>query len=335
MLRGRLVRSVFTSGCLAGNRLGDPAQRSVLVYLPPEYDGARRFPVVVLLPGFASTHESMLAAGPWEQSVVDRFDRLIAERRSAPAILALPDCMTRWGGSQFLDSPATGRYQTYLVEEVLAHLDETFRTIPEAAGRAVAGRSSGGFGALRLVMDRPGYFGAVASHAGDAAFEVSMRPMLTTAAIALDRAGGLEAFAARLPDGGPATSAEFDAAFVLAASCAYAPEPDAPPPHCALPFDPRTAALRADVWERWLAHDPLVRVPDHAGALAALALIFLDAGSRDEHGLCFAARQLADAMTGAGVPVTFEEFEGGHRGTSFRYERSLPLLVAALEGRPA
>ncbi|HJL50142.1 MAG TPA: alpha/beta hydrolase-fold protein, partial [Polyangiaceae bacterium LLY-WYZ-15_(1-7)] len=244
MLHGRIVESRLESAVLKDNPLGDPHVRDVLVYLPPGYDeGDARYPTVTMLPGFAATHRSVLGFSPWKPNTVERFDAQIVAGECPPAILVLPDCMTRWGGSQFVDSAATGAYQTYLAEEVLPHVDATFRTIPKREARAVVGRSSGGFGALRLGLDRPDVVAVVGSHAGDAAFDVSMRPMLLPAAIAIAAAGGLEAFAERVVDGGPRGGMEFDGVFVLASSAAYAPEPAAPAPHCALPMDLRTSEL--------------------------------------------------------------------------------------------
>ncbi|MEM7437538.1 MAG: alpha/beta hydrolase-fold protein, partial [Myxococcota bacterium] len=208
-------------------------------------------------------------------------------------------------------------------------VDANFQTIPDRRSRAVAGRSSGGFGALRLGMDRPDVVSVVGSHAGDAAFEVSMRPMLVGAAIAFEQAGGVEEFARRIPEEGPKGAAQFDAIFTLAASAAYSPDPSAFP-FASLPIEPNTARLIPEVWSRWLAEDPLNRIETSLDALQAMSLIYLDAGNRDEHGLHFAARVLAEALHGHALAVHFEEFDGGHRGTSWRYEASLPQMIQAL-----
>jgi enterochelin esterase-like enzyme len=335
-VHGRIVESRLESRVLEGNRLGDPHVRDVLAYLPPGYDqSADRYPVVFLLPGFAANHRSIIGFDAFRPNAVELYDALVTAGKARPAILAMPDCTTRWGGSQFLDSEATGRYQTYLAEEVVPHVDRTFRTIPEREARGVAGKSSGGFGALRLAMDRPDVVAAAGSHAGDAAFEVSMRPMLTSAAIVIGKAGGAGAFAARVVDGGPRGPLEFDALLVLAASAAYSPEPTVPLPHCALPVDLGTGEIVPDVWTRWLAHDPLERLGDRAAASSIEAMkrmraIYLDAGDADEHGLAIAARRLAAALRSHGIDVRHEEFEGGHRGTAHRYAASLPYLIEAL-----
>jgi len=331
LMKGRVVRTSHESQCLRDNPLGDPHERDLYVYLPPQYDGSARFPVVMMLAGFGSTNHSIAAWSPWQPNTIELFDRLICEGQCKPAILVLPDCFNRWGGSQFIDSEGSGRYQTYLADEVFAFVDKEFQTIPDREARAVVGRSSGGFGALRLGMDRPDVVSVIGSHAGDAAFEVSMRPMLTSAAIAMDLAGGLRAFAEEIPSAGPKHATQFDAIFVLAASAAYSPDPTEFP-LAQIPMNPATGELRGEVWTRWLEHDPLQRIAASEAALQAMSLIYVDAGNRDEHGLHFAARMLNEALSERGLPVHYEEYEGGHRGTSWRYEVSLPQIVEALRG---
>lgn len=329
LLAGRLVESIFESQCLSGNPLGDPTRRSVIVYLPPGYDETTRYPLVLMLPAFAATHRSALGFDPWKLNTVERLDRQIRDGECEPCILALPDCMTRWGGSQYVDSTGQGRYQTYVADEVIGHLDATFRTIPTRDGRAAVGRSSGGFGALRLAMDRPEIVSAVASHAGDAAFDVSMRPMLTRAAIAYDQAGGLPSFAKALSERGPKGAFEFDGVFVLASAASYGSWVDAFP-HCEVPMNPRTGALVTDRWSEWLENDPVERIVAQADALRSMTTIFVDAGETDEHGLQFAARSLADRLAKIGANVVHEEHAGGHRGTSWRYADSIPRMVRDL-----
>lgn len=330
-MKGRIVRFTHESRCLKDNPLGDPHERTLYAYLPPQYDGARRFPVVIMLAGFGSTNHSIVGWSPWKPNTVELFDGLIVRGECPPAILVLPDCFNRWGGSQFIDSEGTGRYQTYLADEIVPFVDAELRTVARREARAVVGRSSGGFGALRLGMDRPDVVSVIGSHAGDAGFDVSMRPMLTAAAIELDAAGGLRAFAREIPVSGPKNASQFDAIFVLAAAAAYSPAPGSFP-FAEMPFDPDTAAMRPAVWDRWKAQDPLARIEASEAALRTMSLIYVDAGNRDEHGLHFAARVLNDQLLQRGLPVQYEEYDGGHRGTSWRYEVSLPKIVEALRG---
>ena len=158
-----------------------------------------------------------------------------------------------------------------------------------------------------------------------------MRPMLTTASIALDLAGRLRAFAPQAPETGPQNATQFDAIFVLAAAAAYSPS-TASFPYAKMPMHPAPGALREEIWARWLEQDPLRRIEPALAALQKMSLSYVDAGNRDEHGLHFAARMLKDALLRHGLPVRYDEYDGGHRGTSWRYEVSLPQIVEALRG---
>lgn len=332
MLRGRIELPRFESRLLAKNLLGDPSEREVLVYLPPSYgESERRFPLVMILPPYAAGHRSFINYKLWEPDLFERYEALLARGEAEEAILVAPDCMTRWGGSQFLDSSATGPYQSYIADEVLPFVDARYRTIPKREARAVIGRSSGGFGALRLALDRPEAFSAYASHAGDSAFEVSIRPSFTHVAIALDRAGGVSAFLERFRERGPERAGDFEAIMTIATAAAYAPEPEAPFPHCALPFDIHTGMPIDSIWQRWLHHDPLVRLEREPRAMCDAALVFLDAGDRDEHGLQFGARMMAARLHERGARVIHEEFAGSHRGTAYRTDRSIPRVIGALD----
>jgi len=101
---------------LAGNPLDDPHERYVQVYLPPSYDGERRFPVIYLLSGFASTGRSFMNYSFGRPTVPEMVEKLITEGAMQECLIVMPDCMTRYGGSQYVDSDATGRYESYLVE---------------------------------------------------------------------------------------------------------------------------------------------------------------------------------------------------------------------------
>jgi S-formylglutathione hydrolase FrmB len=334
MLRGTVDRVRLGGAALVGNALGDPAERELIVYLPPSYaEGARRYPVVMVLPGFAASNQSLLSFKPWEPNLFERYERLLGQG-CGEAILVLPDCFTRLGGSQYLDSPALGDYQRYLADDVLAFVDARYRTSASREGRAIVGKSSGGFGALRMGFDRPEAFSVIGSHAGDCAFELTLRPRFTEVLPVYERHGGPAGFLRALEGRPPRGQSEFHALEVLAYAHAYA-GPSAPSGARAealeLPVDPHTAALIPALWERWLAHDPVVLAErKSAKTLRDARLVFLDAGRSDEYGLQFGARILAGRLRGAGVAVEHEEFDGGHMGTAYRYDVSLPKIIAAL-----
>lgn len=357
MLRGTVDRIPFHGRALDGNALGDPSERELIVYLPPSYAnavefGARSYPWVMVLSGFGANNASLLNFKPWEPNFLERYERLLTQ--GVPeAIFVLPDCFTRWGGSQFIDSSGLGRYQSYLADDIVPFIESRYRTSQTRDGRAIVGKSSGGFGALRMGLDRPEMFAVIGSHAGDCGFDISLRPRFAEVLPVFEKHGGLSGFArAMAAQGAPRSQAEFHAMEVLALSAAYgacesgaravAPRgQQTQEPYLdvssalELPVDPYTARIAPEKWAHWLSHDPLFRAENQPNALRDARLVFLDAGKSDEYGLQFGARMLAERLVNSGVTVQHEEFEGGHMGTSYRYDASLPIILEALEKRRA
>jgi enterochelin esterase family protein len=334
---GTLLVETIESRALASNALADPAARRIAIWLPPSYARAsdRRYPVIYWLAGYASTGEMLFQGGPWQPGLGDRLDRMVAERRMGEAIVVAPDGFTRWGGGQYLDSPIGGGFETHLVRELIPEIDRRFRTRAGHEGRGIGGKSSGGFGALVLAMRHPELFSAVASHAGDMYFELCMLPELPVAARTLRRHGGIPGFIAHFEAAAVKRSDDFTTMMVLAMAAAYSPDA-ARPGGVALPFDLDTGEIDQSVWRRWKAWDPveMVAAPAHAEALRRMKLVFLDAGTRDEHNLDLGACVLAARLRALGIAFQHEEFDDGHRGTAYRYEVSLPRLAAVLGAAP-
>jgi len=333
--RGRIVHLEVRSRALRGNALGDPAVRRLPVYLPPGYDDApeRRYPVLYALAGFTGRGAMMLNATGWGESLDARLDRLHATGAIGPMLVAFPDCFTRYGGSQYVDSSAVGRYATHLVDEIVPLVDRTLRTLPAARHRGIFGKSSGGFGALVHGMWRPDVFGAVACHSGDMGFEYCYLMDFPKLLQAIERHGGVTQFWRAFETAPRKTGDMIGAVNILAMAACYSPNPRRRPLPFDLPFDARTGTLDRAVWRRWLAYDPLRMLPRRAAALRRLQLLFLDCGRRDEFNLLWPARQMAQALRAHAVRHVYEEFDDGHMDISYRFDRSLPLLWRAVRGR--
>lgn len=285
--------------------------------------------MVWILPAYAGTAGAMVEDDPWSENLLDRVNRLAAENRLGDAIFAIPDCFTLLGGSQYLDSPAQGPYQRHLWEELRPAIEAAF---PTNGKHGVAGRSSGGYGAFVQAVAQPKYVRAIACHAADMGFELVYPAGFAALAQAMARFGGtnglLEAFRASTKK---RSGAFFMAIQTLCMAACYSPSPDAPL-GIELPFDPHTLELREEVWARWLEKDPLrmVERAEVQAALRGLDLLFFDCGSRDEYALQYGLRRLTRRLSEFGIPHEAEEFDDGHRSTSYRFDVSLPKIVQVL-----
>jgi len=327
---------VIESETLAGNPLGDPARRPLYVYRSPGVAGGSAAAVasIYLLQPFGGQLDRWLARDSFEPTKFERIDALYApEAEPCPeAVIVFVDAWTSIGGSQFRNSPVTGNYLDYICDELVAFIDANYPTAPVSARRGVAGFSSGGYGAMTLPMLRPDVFGALASHAGDALFEVCYLRDFPAAARALRDHfdGSLEVFLEQF-----ATRTEFDwgrfgdMLSVYAMAAAYSPDADRPG-GVALPFDPLTGRLDTNVWERWLAHDPVRMAAGRAQALRGLRRIYLDAGRSDEYFLDLGAQAFSAELARLGVEHTLELFPGRHGGIAQRFPIAIRELLLAI-----
>ena len=325
----QIIVEEFHSRALEGNPLGDPSIRRVPVYLPAGYDTAQRYPSVYLLSGYGSRGFKFLNDDLWEENVQQRLDRLTAAGQVRPMLVVMPDCSTRYGGSQFLNSPATGNYQDSLLE-LVKFIDGKYPTTTAAETRAAAGHSSGGFGALWLGMRHPEVFGLVADHSGDKYFEMVYQPAFGEL-LRYSENVGEEGLKESLRDPGTAlrNGAPYLALELLAMASVYSPNPNATLGFD-LPFDITSGQLRPEVWESWLACDPLRAVEQHVDALRSLRLLYLDCGRFDEYNLLYGARLLTQKLRALDIPFQYEEYEGSHRNTKPRYDLSFAAISAAM-----
>ena len=327
--RVRVEMVTLESSVLAGNPLGDPAVRELPVLLPPGYDesGDRRYPVLYGLAGFTGKGLAMLNWDPWQPTMPRRLEQLYAGGMPH-AIVALPDCFTSLGGSQYVNSPAVGRYEDYLVREIIPFVDSRFRTIPGAEGRGVFGKSSGGYGAIMLGMKHPDTFGALACHSGDMFFELCYTPDFPKVCNIVNKAGGLQAWWDAFKPKPRKSGDDFTVLNTLAMAACYSLGDGFM--GIDLPFDLYTCEIKEAVWARWLEHDPILLAPAHAANLRRLRLVYIDCGNRDEFNLHFGARLMSQTLAQLDVPHVYDEFEDGHMSVQYRYSVSLPKLLAAL-----
>ena len=133
----------------------------VCVYLPPGYGtSGLRYPVVYLLHGGGGDQGNWITLG----SVPTIFDDAYAANPANAAIAVMPDGRS---GFWFDAYDGSTMIETYVLRHVVPYIDRHFDTIADRSGRAIAGLSNGGYGALHLASKAPDLFGAAGSMSGN------------------------------------------------------------------------------------------------------------------------------------------------------------------------
>jgi len=360
---GTLLVLEHESKILKGNPLGDPHARKVAVWLPPQYDhaGRRGFPVLYDLVGFTGSGLSHTGWKPFSDNVPERAARLIHEGKMGPVILVFPDCYTALGGNQYVNSSAIGNYADYLTREIIPFVDGEFRTLADRRHRGCFGKSSGGYGAILHGMKYSKYWGAVASHSGDAYFDFvywcdwpNTLNELQKHRVPARREGRYDArreSARKGPGGGiseglddgrirrflrhvwqkeKVSTAEGHCIMNLCMAATYDPDPRAPNGF-RVPFNLETGELIAERWRNWRRHDPVNLVGRYRAHLRSLRGIYVDCGWRDQYQIHYGSRILSKRLAAAGIRHAYEEFDDNHSDIDYRMDVSLPFLYKALK----
>jgi hypothetical protein len=327
---GEIRRISIASEVLEGNLLGDSAERLVDVYIPAGID-AHGLPLLVDLVGFTAGGPAHTNWKNFAENVPERLDRLIASGAMAPCVVAFPDCFTKLGGNQYINSAGMGAWADFLIEEAVPAVEKTFHC-GGGGRRGVFGKSSGGYGAMVHALLYPDFWSAAASHSGDVAFELVYLPEFPRLLRALATTGGSvgkwvdDFHAAR-----KTRDADIHDLMTLAMCATYDPDPAAPY-GVRLPVDPDTCELIAERWQNWLKWDPLTLVESRSEGLKRLKALYIDCGDIDQYNLVYGARRLHRALTRLGVTHVYEEFPDNHSSVDYRMDTSLPILSRALTG---
>ena len=292
---------------LENNRLGDPADKQVTIWLPPSYHKSteQHYPVAYLLHGFGQcawdfASDFSMKVMPADRSVLDSVDRFMRQGKCAEMILAIPDGTNKLGCSQWVDAGINGNYAKYVAEDAVNHVDANYRTIPDRRFRMVGGVSSGGIGAFHVGGGNPEVFGAVAIRSADIYFQVTHVPWL----VELVNASHPKGFRGPIKGNGLSY-------FCYANASAYAPNPRKKPVYGDLPIRFPTGELIDDVWERWLQFDPIIAYERYLDAFRTMC-VYTDCGSKDEFQFHLGHRILHQRFKSARLRHVYEEFEGGH-----------------------
>ena len=333
--KGSVVLETFESKILKSNPLGDPVSRDFPVYLPHSYfSSGKRFPVVFLLSGFTGKGIMNMNVNFLSENIQQRLDRLISTKKMKEMIVVMPDCITRYGGSQFINSSGTGKYEDYVIKELVPYIDAKYKTIQNRNSRAVCGKSSGGYGSVVLAMKNPDVFGLMCSTAGDMYFEYCYQPDFPKFITDIEHYGkgnkAVEHFIKNeLNYKQPKPKYFFNILNIIGMASCYSPDPQgftSKGYNFNLPFDIYSGELDSKVFNLWLKHDPVRMIDRYKNNLSKLNLIYLDAGVNDEYNLHSGARIFCDKLKKNKINCIHEEFNDGHMNIQYRYDRTFEII---------
>lgn len=309
---GRLFVGDIPAPSLAGNLLGDPVRQPIVVYLPPSYlRTAAHYPVVYFLPGFGDRPKNFVD-GSYGLRLPGSVDSLVAAGAIREMILVVVSGRNRLGGSFYVNSPVTGNWESWVVNDVVRYVDENYRTIPKRESRGIAGHSMGGSAAFSIGMRNPMTFSAVFSMSPGVfdpeglsscqifspreAIDAYLKEDSTLAAFSGD--ARWERFWTDLP------RMHWTRIFTYAYGAAFSPDPKAGAPCIRYPFQRAGSLLVRDdnVWRTWEAGfgDIPGRIKANWNNLTRLKAIGLEFGTRDENpwippGCRYLSQQLTQA----------------------------------------
>lgn len=328
--RGAVTTRWLDSAILTDNLIGEPTERRIDVYVPAGHDG-RGLPLLVDLVGFTGGGPSHTNWKGFGENLPERLDRLIATGAMAPVVVALPDCCTRLGGNQYVNSLAMGRWDDFLLADAVPLVEREF-SCGGFGRRGVFGKSSGGYGAMVHALLHPDFWSAAAVHSGDMGFDLLFASDWPNVLRAIARTNNsveqwlqtfLTATQVKVRDD------DIHVLMDLAMCATYDPDPTAFM-GVRLPVTLDTCELIPERWANFLSWDPLTLVERCGDGLKQLKALHIECGDIDQYNLVYGARRMHKRLDALGVPHRYEEFGDNHSSVDYRMDISLPILANAL-----
>ncbi len=324
---GSVQRHWIDSEVLKSNMLGDPTRRLIDVYVPHGHDG-KSLPLLVDVVGFTAGGPAHTNWKNFGENVPERLDRLIGEGMP-PVVVAFPDCFTKLGGNQYINSAAMGRWADFLLQEAVPYVEKQLGC-GGVGRRGLFGKSSGGYGAIAHALLSPDFWSGAACHSGDMGFEWAYLPDMPAMLRALkpynnDIKSWLIDFF-----GKKKTNDKDVHTLMNFAMCAtYDPDPNAYM-GVRLPVDLDTCEVLPERWNNFMAWDPVVMAEARGLGLKKLKALYIDCGDIDQYNLVYGARRLHRLLNRLDVKHIYEEFSDNHSSVDYRMDVSLPFLAKAL-----
>ena len=234
----------------------------------------------------------------------------------------MPNGRNKYRGSHYVNSPVTGNWADHIAKDLVAFIDDNFRTIKGRNSRALAGYSMGGRGTLILGMKYPNVYGVIYAMSGGVMnfHKLPSTPENIEEWENVLRLKNLE-------------NADRRSIRTIGLSAAFSPNPQKEPFYVDFQYRLENGKLKPvpEVQNRWQQFDPVRMVDSHKNALLKLNGFRFDCGRFDslvlEHN-----RALVKKLKSAGIPHEYDEYDARHgEKVNLRLEQKvLPYLSTIL-----
>lgn len=335
---GKLLEVRITSQSLKGNLLGDPAEQTIAIYLPPSYESSpnKRYPVIYLLHGYDGSSRSWTTEEPYSFKVPPVMDSLIAEGKIREMIVVAPSANNSYHGSFYLNSSVTGNWEDYIFRDVVSYVDANYRTLARVSSRGIAGHSMGAFGAVSIGMKHTEVFSAIYAHApcclalSDSEEDLKKEPSPLWSLLATYTSRE------QLPDDIESDENLYANLFV-SMSAAFSPNPQHKPFYVDFPFQEKDGKLQLNqsVYEQWKSKTPIYLIDQYKESLMSLRGFVFEFGANEVfEGIRKDTPKFSKALAERGIPHRFEIYAGGSHESKLRdrfESKVLPFFSQTLD----
>jgi S-formylglutathione hydrolase FrmB len=300
--KGKIVVDHLYSPALE-NDVGENPTRRVTIYLPPGYEESNiKYPVLYYL--HAGTRNDSLTIA--EDHLDKLLDKAIASGKIKPVIVVISDQYTLYRIGMYTNSSLTGNWSDFTSMDLVAYVDQNYRSIKDKDSRGIAGHSGGGHGAVKLGMLFPDVFSCVYA--------------LSPAGLVLGGEWGPKSSWYQQAQQIKTREAlingpnNFGANVVIAIGREYSPNPNKPPFYTDLPFTyiGDSLIINHKILELWKKNTPIDMVDDYLDNLKQLKALKLDWGRNDPFENVLLAKKFSEKLEDLGINHYAEEYIGDH-----------------------
>lgn len=311
------------SNALKRNPLNDSSVRFLPILVPKEQGS---YNCVFYLSGFTGNASKSFNFKSYKKNFTQEIDEWTTNELISPKIYVFVDTWTSWGGSQFINSEGCGKYEDYIVKEMVPLVKSTLeKNQYKINENVVMGGSSGGYGALHLSSKYPDIFHHCLAIAPDCDFEVSLKSEMYHAFADIQHQGGAKEIFNRIINFDIKTSQRnfHGMVNVLAMGACYSKIDENSMP--ILPLE-KEGSFDEALWSSWLEKDPIQFLPKRIENIKKIKTIFLSVGEFDQFLLQYGVRKIRKLLKEEKIDFTYEEFKGNHFDIGTRRKKALSLL---------